>query len=260
MQGESTTSCWPSSSSCCPPRGRCQGAGRGPRDATPCLCGALLAPRKLAPLPRGCPGHLSPGGGPQLRREGSSSAQHLLDPANHSCDAGVDTKVIGPATAQAPADQPRQEPAATGLLTHQRASRVALQGGEKRQGRVRVRRGSWPLGTFQPTRKSHPLLKPLLAPRLVSGESPKQPCPCFRGSWPSRKRPRVSPRPTHLCLPSVGSHPLPLCPLGQSALQGQGPGPGLSLRPAPHGSLVIWDNLGQTPPPHPHPEPQFPHQ
>lgn len=64
---------------------------------------------------------------------GSASGQHLLDPANHTCDAGVDAKVVGPAAAQAPADQPRQEPAATGLPAHQWAARVALKG-ERRDG------------------------------------------------------------------------------------------------------------------------------
>lgn len=70
---------------------------------------------------------------------GSASGQHLPDPAHHTCDASVDAKVVGPAAAQAPADQPRQEPAATGLPAHQGPSRVTLKGGKEGQGFIRLR-------------------------------------------------------------------------------------------------------------------------
>lgn len=68
----------------------------------------------------------------------STSGQRLLDPADHACDARVDTEVVGPATAQAPADQSCQEPAAAGLPAHQWAPRVTLRrGGERKGGRVK---------------------------------------------------------------------------------------------------------------------------
>lgn len=77
-------------------------------------------PRVLVPRLRGALAPSTRGGASSAG--GSSSGQHLLDPADHTCDAGVDAKVVGPAAAQAPADQPRQEPAATGLPAHQRAA------------------------------------------------------------------------------------------------------------------------------------------
>lgn len=131
-----TTSCWPSSLRC-PPWGRCLGAGYGR--------GCLLlppqgpaAPRIRAPPPGACPEISESKSGAQLCR-GQSSGQHLLDPANYPRDAGVDAEVVGPAAAQAPADQPCQEPAATGLPAHQRPTGVTLKRGEERQDHIRVR-------------------------------------------------------------------------------------------------------------------------
>lgn len=92
-------------------------------------------PRRLAPRPAG-PWALCVQEADPSSTGGSSSGQHLLDPADHTCDAGVDAKVVGPAAAQAPADQSRQEPAAAGLPAHQRAPRVALKGGEEGRGRA----------------------------------------------------------------------------------------------------------------------------
>lgn len=80
-------------------------------------------PRILVPWLGGCP-ELGLEAGPALKT--SSSGHHLLNPVDHTCDTGVDAKEVGSATAQAPAHQPCQEPAATGLPANQRASRITL--------------------------------------------------------------------------------------------------------------------------------------